>query len=130
MQMLIFYCVIVLFLYYCTLMFINTIIYSVTDFEFCQPPLSVRLSSLTSYYIPRDGPQTSYKEYISMLPPTEHPGVFGQHSNADIASQIAETRTLFDTLLSLQPQVTSAPGAGPSREDKVRGEKERTAMTS
>nr|XP_020463205.1 dynein heavy chain 2, axonemal-like [Monopterus albus] len=40
-----------------------------------------------------------------MLPPTEHPGVFGQHPNADIASQITETRTLFDTLLSLQPQI-------------------------
>lgn len=89
-------------------------------------PLPIRLSSLTSYYIPRDGPQSSYKEYISMLPPTEHPEVFGQHPNADIASQIAETRTLFDTLLSLQPQVssTTAAGAGPSREDKVRGKQE------
>lgn len=56
-----------------------------------------------------------------MLPATEYPEVFGQHSNADIASQIAETRTLFDTLLSLQPQVTNSTttGAGPSREDKV-----------
>uniref|UniRef100_A0A3B4XCN1 Dynein axonemal heavy chain 2 n=1 Tax=Seriola lalandi dorsalis TaxID=1841481 RepID=A0A3B4XCN1_SERLL len=60
-------------------------------------------------------------EYISMLPSTEHPEVFGQHPNADIASQIAETRTLFETLLSLQPQVTSptTAGAGPSREDKM-----------
>ncbi|XP_074478915.1 dynein axonemal heavy chain 2 [Sebastes fasciatus] len=80
-----------------------------------------RLSSLPGYFIPRDGPQSSYKEYISMLPSTEHPEVFGQHPNADITSQIAETRTLFDTLLSLQPRVTSptAEGAGPSREDKV-----------
>ncbi|XP_054461370.1 dynein axonemal heavy chain 2-like [Anoplopoma fimbria] len=80
-----------------------------------------KLSPLTSYYIPRDGPQSSYKEHISMLPSTEHPEVFGQHPNADIASQIAETRRLFDTLLSLQPQVTSptASGARPSREDKV-----------
>ncbi|KAM9836557.1 LOW QUALITY PROTEIN: dynein axonemal heavy chain 2 [Aulostomus maculatus] len=80
-----------------------------------------KLSSLDSYYIPRDGPQSSYKEYISMLPSTEHPEVFGQHPNADIASQIAETRMLFDTLLSLQPQVTSptTAGASPSREDKV-----------
>uniref|UniRef100_A0A3Q3JBV6 Uncharacterized protein n=1 Tax=Monopterus albus TaxID=43700 RepID=A0A3Q3JBV6_MONAL len=81
-----------------------------------------KLSSLSSYYIPHDGPQSSYKEYINMLPPTEHPGVFGQHPNADIASQIAETRMLFDTLLSLQPRVTSptAVGARPSREDQVR----------
>ncbi|XP_071375886.1 dynein axonemal heavy chain 2, partial [Centroberyx affinis] len=79
-----------------------------------------KLSSLPTYYIPRDGAQSQYREYISQLPPTEHPEVFGQHPNADIASQIAETRTLFDTLLSLQPQVTSAAatGAGPSREDK------------
>ncbi|KAJ4949030.1 hypothetical protein JOQ06_020549 [Pogonophryne albipinna] len=73
---------------------------------FCDAAVSqpfFKFSSLTSYYIPRD----------------EHPEVFGQHSNADIASQIAETRTLFDTLLSLQPQVTSSSAAGPSREDKV-----------
>uniref|UniRef100_A0A667XC84 Dynein axonemal heavy chain 2 n=1 Tax=Myripristis murdjan TaxID=586833 RepID=A0A667XC84_9TELE len=80
-----------------------------------------KMSSLPTYYIPRDGNQSAYREYINQLPPTEHPEVFGQHPNADIASQIAETRTLFDTLLSLQPQVTSttAMGAGPSREDKV-----------
>uniref|UniRef100_A0A4W5QKC7 Uncharacterized protein n=1 Tax=Hucho hucho TaxID=62062 RepID=A0A4W5QKC7_9TELE len=63
--------------------------------------------------------------FFNHLPATEHPEVFGQHPNADIASQIAETRTLFDTLLSLQPQVTSGAtagaGAGPSRENKVSG---------
>ncbi|KAM7377518.1 hypothetical protein PAMA_014021 [Pampus argenteus] len=95
----------------------------ITDY-FCDAAISqpfFKLSPLTSYYIPRDGPQSLYKEYISMLPPTENPEVFGQHPNADIASQIAETRTLFDTLLSLQPQVSNstAAGTGPSREDKV-----------
>ncbi|XP_047429543.1 dynein axonemal heavy chain 2 [Mugil cephalus] len=83
-----------------------------------------KLSSLNSYYIPRDGTQAAYKEHISLLPPTEHPEVFGQHANADIASQVAVTKTLFDTLLSLQPQVTStasgsAAGGAASREDKV-----------
>ena len=52
-----------------------------------------------------------------MLPPSDNPEAFGQHSNADIASQIQETRLLFDTLLSLQPQI--ATGAGESKEDKV-----------
>uniref|UniRef100_A0A665VAS8 Uncharacterized protein n=1 Tax=Echeneis naucrates TaxID=173247 RepID=A0A665VAS8_ECHNA len=79
------------------------------------------LSCLSSYYIPRDGPQATYKEYISMLPSTEHPEVFGQHPNADIASQIAETKMLFEILLSLQPQVSSLSSIEPSREDKVRG---------
>lgn len=81
--------------------------------------MSSRLSSLPTYYIPRDGPQTVYQEYINLLPAVEHPEMFGQHPNADIASQISETRTLFDTLLSLQPQVTSTAATGPSREDKV-----------
>lgn len=84
------------------------------------PFFSVRLSTLTNYYIPRDGSQALYKEYIDRMPSTEHPELFGQHPNADIASQIAETKTVFDTLLSLQPQVTSKTAAGGSREDKVR----------
>ncbi|KAK3546101.1 hypothetical protein QTP70_022875 [Hemibagrus guttatus] len=91
---------------------------------FCEGTVNTpffKLSSLPAYYIPRDGPQPVYREYINLLPAVEHPETFGQHPNADIASQISETRTLFDTLLSLQPQVTSmaAAGAGPSREDKV-----------
>lgn len=52
-----------------------------------------------------------------MLPNIDHPEAFGQHPNADITSQIQETRLMFDTLLSLQPQTTS--GAGESREDQV-----------
>ncbi|KAM4612372.1 dynein axonemal heavy chain 2 [Polymixia lowei] len=89
---------------------------------FCDAAVSqpfFKLSCLPTYYMPRDGPQSSsYREYISLLPATEHPEVFGQHPNADIASQIAETRTLFDTLLSLQPRA-AGPGTGPSPEDKV-----------
>lgn len=49
-----------------------------------------------------------------MLPNTDHPEAFGQHPNGDIASQIKETRLLFDTLLSLQPQVTGGGGSGGS----------------
>ncbi|KAK2155716.1 hypothetical protein LSH36_233g08055 [Paralvinella palmiformis] len=76
-----------------------------------------KLSSLTTYYIPKDGPLSSYKEYISMLPNMDHPEAFGQHPNADITSQIQVTKLLFDTLLSLQPQVATV--AGERREDKV-----------
>lgn len=47
------------------------------------------------------------------------PEAFGQHPNADVASQITEARTLFETLLSLQPQTTPTGVAGQSREDKV-----------
>lgn len=88
-----------------------------------------RLSSSTCYYIPRDGPKSQYQEYIGMLPPSEHPEVFGQHFNADIGSQIAEAKMLFDTLLSLQPQVTGPTAAGPSREDKVGGAREKVGSS-
>ncbi|MED6233128.1 Dynein heavy chain 2, axonemal, partial [Ataeniobius toweri] len=91
---------------------------------FCEAAVNqtfYKLSSLPTYYIPRDGPLSRFQEHINTLPPTEHPEVFGQHPNADIASQIAETHTLFDTLLSLQPQDTGAmtAGAKASREETV-----------
>ena len=79
----------------------------------------LRLSNLPTYYVPKDGALSSYKEYISMLPNMDHPEAFGQHPNADITSQIQETRMMFETLLSLQPQTAS--GVGESREEKVTG---------
>lgn len=79
-----------------------------------------RLSVLENYFIPKDGSLASYKEYISMLPSMDPPEAFGQHPNADVASQITEARTLFETLLSLQPQITPTRAGGQSREEKVR----------
>ncbi|CAB3995859.1 dynein heavy chain 2, axonemal-like [Paramuricea clavata] len=93
----------------------------INDF-FCDACLDTpyfKLSTLPTYYIPKDGTLQSYREYISMLPNIDHPEAFGQHPNADIASQIIETKNLFDTLLSLQPQVASVGGAGQTREQKV-----------
>lgn len=65
-----------------------------------------KLSDLPWYYIPRDGSLSAYREFAGMLPSIDHPEAFGQHPNADIASQIQEARILFDTLLSLQPKVS------------------------
>ncbi|XP_032178397.1 dynein heavy chain 2, axonemal isoform X4 [Mustela erminea] len=89
---------------------------------FCDQALSTpfhRLSVLEAYFIPKDGSLASYKEYISMLPGMDPPEAFGQHPNADVASQITEARTLFETLLSLQPQITPARAGSQSREEKV-----------
>ncbi|XP_071455007.1 dynein axonemal heavy chain 2 [Hetaerina americana] len=76
-----------------------------------------RLSSLPTYYIPRDGSLQSYKDYVVILPNVDRPEVFGQHTNADITSLITETRCLFDTLLSLQVQTVD--NADEKVEDKV-----------
>ncbi|XP_012280984.2 dynein heavy chain 2, axonemal [Orussus abietinus] len=77
-----------------------------------------RLSSLTTYYIPRDGSLESYRDFINMLPNTDQPEAFGQHSNADITSLIKETRDMFATLMCLRVQA-SVDDAGSSKEDKV-----------
>lgn len=81
-----------------------------------------RLSVLDTYFIPKDGSLASYKEYISLLPSMDPPEAFGQHPNADVASQITEARTLFETLLSLQPQITPTRIGTQSREEKVGAE--------
>ncbi|XP_006863561.1 PREDICTED: dynein heavy chain 2, axonemal [Chrysochloris asiatica] len=89
---------------------------------FCDQTLSTpsyRFSVLETYFVPKDGNLASYKEYISMLPGMDPPEAFGQHPNADVASQITEARTLFETLLSLQPQITPTRAGGQSREEKV-----------
>jgi dynein heavy chain len=77
-----------------------------------------RLSSLPTYYVPRDGSLESYRDFISILPISERPEVFGQHQNADITSLIMETRITFETLTSMQIQAISTED-GLSTEDKV-----------
>ncbi|KAG5894356.1 hypothetical protein JTB14_031917 [Gonioctena quinquepunctata] len=76
-----------------------------------------RLSSLATYYIPRDGSVQSYLDYITLLPTVDRPEAFGQHPNADINSLILESRMLFETLMSLQVQTFT--GAEESKEERV-----------
>jgi dynein heavy chain len=75
------------------------------------------LSTLPQYYIPEVNDLQGYRDYVQTLPGTDKPEVFGQHPNADIASQIRESNNILDTLLSLQPQVSV--GSGMTREEKV-----------
>lgn len=74
-----------------------------------------KLSSLTTYYVPRDGSLESYRDFITMLPNTDRPEAFGQHPNADITSLIIETRSMFETLMSLEIQADS--GGEDSRQE-------------
>lgn len=87
---------------------------------FCDDALTTpffRLSSLQTYYVPRDGSLQSYQDYITLLPTVDRPEAFGQHPNADITSLISEARLLFETLMSLQIQ--SSGGDDESKEEKV-----------
>lgn len=87
---------------------------------FCPESLEVNnfpLSSLPEYFLPPDGPLESHKEYIKSLPLTDLPEAFGQHRNAEINSQISDTKELLATVVSLQPK--KAGGDGESAEDAV-----------
>jgi dynein heavy chain len=43
----------------------------------------------------------------------DQPSAFGQHTNAEISSQIGDTNELLASILSLQPQVVSEGGKSP-----------------
>ena len=75
-----------------------------------------RLSSLPTYYIPKDGDLRYYRDIVNKLPAVDHPEAFGQHTNADIASQINEANLLFTTLLSLQVQKQTGQSEGQAEE--------------
>lgn len=72
-----------------------------------------KLSSLPQYFIPDDGSLQSYREFVHTLPGVDRPEAFGQHPNADIASQISEGNALLQTIVSLQPRLAESEGVGP-----------------
>lgn len=57
-------------------------------------------------------------EYIRSLPPSEAPEVFGMHLNANIKSQLQESRKLLHTVLAIQPRVDEL-AAGRTPEEVV-----------
>lgn len=77
-----------------------------------------RLSSLPTYYVPRDGSLESYRDFIAILPNVDKPEAFGQHPNADITCLITEARGMFETLMSLQIETVSVE-KDEDKEDKV-----------
>jgi dynein heavy chain len=58
-----------------------------------------------------------YIEFIEALPLSPTPDAFGLHENADITNAQNETRTLLETLLSIQPRANT--GEGKSREETI-----------
>ncbi|KAF5396848.1 Dynein heavy chain 8 axonemal [Paragonimus heterotremus] len=56
--------------------------------------------------------------WISELPSSDSPEVFGLHANANIAYQSKKAKTILDCILDIQPKDASA-GSGETREDVV-----------
>lgn len=79
-----------------------------------------KVSTMAHYYVPDSTDLQFVREYAQALPQIDKAEVFGQHPNADIASQIKDSEGLLSSLLSLQPTVVTGKG-GVSMEDKVLG---------
>ena len=78
------------------------------------------LSTLDTYHIPDDCTTVDqFRAFIQQLPSAadDPPEAFGQHSNADIASQMEDTKRLLSSILTLQPKVVVEGGR--SREEVV-----------
>jgi dynein heavy chain len=72
-----------------------------------------RLSSAPDYFIPPDAPPyQTFKDFCAHLPLDDPPEAFGQHPNADIASQIANAFSLLDNLMSVNATLVRGGGGG------------------
>ena len=79
----------------------------------CEEAIAVpnfMVSTSEHYYVPSDGEKSSYKKYISRLPAEDPTDAFGQHGNAQVASQRMNTIDLLATLLDMQPRVVTEGG--------------------
>lgn len=76
------------------------------------------LSQSGTYFVPEVGTFQSFKDYIAGLPLVDPPEVFGLHENANITYQAQESEKIVQTILSIQPRLTSGTG-GKSQDDIV-----------
>ncbi|XP_064645339.1 dynein axonemal heavy chain 6-like [Lineus longissimus] len=70
------------------------------------------------YYAPIADTLQEYRTYIESLPLIDDPEIFGMHDNANIAFQTQETLALINTILEVQPRMSSG-GGGKSNDDIV-----------
>ena len=76
-----------------------------------------QFSADPNYLQPPIGNHESYLECVKQWPYQPSPEAFGLHENADITCAQNEVKQLFETVLSLQPRVSS--GGGLKREDII-----------
>ena len=69
------------------------------------------------YVQPPVGTHAEYLDVLKKWPIKPHPEAFGLHENADITCAQNEVKILFESVLMLQPRVST--GAGLSREDII-----------
>jgi dynein heavy chain len=89
-----------------------------TQVWFCDVLLRPGFEFYRGYKVPQTRNLQGYIDYISSLPATDTPEVFGLHGNADITYQINTIKGILDTILSVQPKEGGSQG-GETRESIV-----------
>ncbi|XP_035826580.1 dynein heavy chain 6, axonemal [Aplysia californica] len=62
------------------------------------------------YYAPHSKTLQQCLKYIETLPIIDEPEIFGMHENANIAFQMNETHALLNTILEVQPRMSTGEG--------------------
>ncbi|XP_051721899.1 dynein axonemal heavy chain 11 [Ctenopharyngodon idella] len=90
--------------------------------EFINPKMfEGELFLCPGFPMPPDLDYTGYHRYIDERLPSESPGLYGMHPNAEIEFMTATSDALFKTLLELQPRDSSTgEGASQCIEEKVK----------
>ncbi|XP_053695545.1 dynein axonemal heavy chain 3 [Sabethes cyaneus] len=78
-----------------------------------------QLSESGTYRVPVNPIKVETLEYLSTLPLTAHPEVFGLHENADITRNIDETVSLLDRVLLTQMQLFAGKSSSGKDEQKI-----------
>jgi len=78
-----------------------------------------KFSESGTYFSPPVGSYDDLMTYLKNLPTIDNPEVFGMHANANIAFQLNETRTLYETVLGIQPRVAGAGSADAKTPEEI-----------
>lgn len=70
------------------------------------------------YYSPDVPDVGGVMDYVNALPTSDDPEVFGMNNNANKSFQLQETRKIIETVLSIQPRMTSG-GSGKTPEETI-----------
>ncbi|CAJ1329628.1 unnamed protein product, partial [Effrenium voratum] len=75
-------------------------------------------AGLKAYWIPDGGSLQDTRDYLKQLPMDEDPRIFGLHPNALITAQFNQAKKFLDTVVSVQPRISSG-GTGKRPEEIV-----------
>eukprot|EP00439_Symbiodinium_sp_Y106_P064710 s2832_g10.t1 len=69
-----------------------------------------KFANLQAYWIPEEGSLQETRDYLKSLPMDEDPRIFGLHPNALITAQFNQAKKFLDTVVSVQPRISSGGG--------------------